>query len=365
MKNPASKSGIISLVVVLGVGLFALVAALGVASVVLAELTKGLNTDSGNRVFQSGESAMAEAIYRYLSPPTPPYSGPFIATNNSSGVIITTDNDVSHWPEVYITGVADNDLSNRIVKQTVNPFPEKIAFEKAVFAKISLAVNGSSQITGDIFSNGLIDIGNSSTVVGNASTNQTINDPGNRITGIKDPDAKKVSAPTFFQDIYISEGTNYSTAATLDAYLDDGYAHTGIIFCNAGAPCAPLEIDNPGTELNGTLGTLSNLKISAGKFTASNDHVAIFVVGNLIMTGGTINGIVYVQGNVSLSGNAKINGTLISGYGYPDFPMTQGIVSISGNAKVSFITNPSDWRNLLGLKKSLTPPPILTNWEEK
>lgn len=369
MKNTdlkKNKRGIINLISVFGIGLFALGAALSLEIGALTELTKNKNAVSSDQVFYTAESNTTEGIYQYINEiettSNSTYTGsqtPPINNTDSNGV--TAESTV--WPYVKFRGTSVNEDTNRTVIHTVTVYPEGQAFNYGVYAKNDLVFGGSVEVNGNIFANNGINFnGTRATINGDAFSPSTIfnseNISGNSYAGID-----QIPPPTIdlvpYKNTAIISGTYFIIPEDAENYLNNMTRENGsIIYVDSSEK---TKIQGSNTSLTGSLVTMGSLDISGGTYTASNNYAAIIVNGDLKIAGGaTINGIVYVTGSTSFgSGNNTINGSLISAGG-------TSVTDVTGNATINYDENLATiWPELFGLNTASTEDPEVILWEEE
>lgn len=311
MNFKKQNKGIISLAAVFTIGFLALSIAMATSVSALQELKKGFNTVSGDKTFLAAEAAAGEGIYQYIKDDT--YSvGTIPLLNNVSANSITVNSSLLGWAYREILGTAENNLTNRKVKNTVLLFPSGVAFDYAVYSEKDLFFTGNASIIGDVFSNSTTSCGGSSNIEGNAYA-----------AGINDCDGYASSTHQnvniipppeidfqFYYDIALTSGTLFTTTTDAQAYLN-GNTINAVVFVDDSS----AETDIQTAELTGSLVVIGDLRLRGGTvITATNNYAAIAVNGNLRITGNTtIYGLVYVSGTTNFSGgNNFIYGSIIS-----------------------------------------------------
>ncbi|MDP2676665.1 MAG: hypothetical protein Q8O83_03195 [bacterium] len=361
-KTPrTTEQGIISLIAIFGVGLFALGAVLSISTGTLAELVKNKNAVTGSQAFYTAESAMQEGAYQFVGEVNETQNENFrtldyFTLNNSaeSGVIIS---DLG-WPYAEARGAASNGDTNRTVIHTITIFPEGLAFDYAVYAQHELNFGGSSEINGNIFANDGIDFtGNNAEVNGDAFSPEEFTDTDN-ITGDAISGVEPIPPPTLDTDEY-RDAANQIFPDSHDAedFLNNQEQTARIFIEDIGE----TKIQGNNTVLQGFFATMGDLDISGGIITADDTYAALVVMGNLKISGGTtINGVVYVTGNTTFgSGNNVINGSLISAGAV-------SVTAITGNATINYDADATaNWENLAGLNTVSTEEPRIIRWEEE
>ena len=359
MKEDYYQKGIINLIVVMSIGLFALGAALVLSIGLLGEVKKNRNTISGDRTFYAAESGMVEGSYQYFK--TSSYGGgiPIPINNTLAGLISVTD---LGWPYVAVEGEADNLNTKRIVLYTINLFPEGFAFDHAVYAHNELTLGGSIEVNGSIFANDEINfLGNNATVNGDAFSPQPITDTdninGNVVSGVEPVPIPDIDFQPY-ADVALIEGTYFINADDAESYLNDE-TRNAVVFVNDSTE--KTKIQGANTNLTGSLVVRGDLDITGGTYTATNNYLAVIVEGDLKIAGGvTINGIVYAKGNTTFGGgNNTINGALISG-GEASFTDLTGNVTINYDPVIA-----QTWQDLTGLDTVSSLPPKIILWNEQ
>ncbi len=363
MKIRRQEKGIITLAVIFSIGLLALSMALATALSVITELKKNRNVVFGDRSFLAAESAAREGVYQYIND-TSYLAGPLNDAqllNNSSDGSIYIDDDPLNWPYVEVKGSAENKSTYRNVAYTLNIFPEGLAFDHAVYSENNLSFGGNATVNGSIFAENNIDfIGSSAEINGNAYSPNPIPDTDN-INGDAHPGSSSIPPPQIDPIPYRIEAINNSTFFINTEDAEDclnNKIQTAVVYVES---TEKTKIQGNNTNLTGSLVTEGNLDITGGTFTATDDHLAIFVQGNLKIAGGaTVYGIVYVTGTTSFGGGTNtINGSLISVGG-------TNICDITGNTTVNF--DPivmENWEDIEGLDTVSAGPPQITGWHEE
>ena len=357
------ERGVVMLFTILGVGALALGATLTVALGILGEFSKRRNTVSGDQVFYTGEAAVSEGAYRFLT------ASSYLATagqtlNNTATSSIVVEPLV--WPYVRARGKAANEKTNRAVSRIITSFPEGFAFDYAVYAQNDLTFGGNIDVNGNVFANDGIDFnGNSAEINGDAFSPESIEDTDN-ISGTMVTGVDPIPPPTINPEEYrlaaqaIDPETGTSTlffdVNDASAYLN-GENRDAVVFVD---DTAQTKIQGNSTNLVGSLVTMGDLGITGGTYSATGSYAAFVVYGNLKIAGGTtINGIVYATGSTSFGGgNNVINGSLISAGG-------ASVTDLTGTATINF--DPviaANWQNITGLDTSTTSSPEIILWEE-
>lgn len=338
-----NEKGIISLVAILTIGLFAL--GLLTISVVgaLKESAKNQNSEKGLQSFYSAESAASEAAYQFHNDTS--YTGSTVSLiNGSTSGSITVDTTTLSWPYLYVIGEADNTTNHReVVYKLVHP--EGQAFEYAIYSEDTISLSGNASVyDGNVFANNDVDIS------GSASINN-----GEVVSSDSYIPAPEIDlAP--YKSVAELSGKYFDSSDDAEDYINSKINATYIYIEDDDGDLTKLQGAN--TSLSGFLVVDGDLQISGGTYTATGNNAAIVVEGDLQISGGTvINGVVYVKGSTTFgSGNNVINGSLIS-------VGATSIADISGNSKIYYNPPPA---GVLEILTGLVPQkPIIDGWEEK
>ena len=363
--------GVMSLMVILGIGLFVLAITLTLTGQIVVEIIKNRNPVSGDQSFFTAEAAVREGVYRYLSTTT--YSGDFDvypSDINNSTHTISVDNTDLHY--AYIAANASNNLTNRIVRYKLEKIPGSMTFSYAIFSDSDITLGGNVDIScvdglivtcggfnsrASIFSNDTMTLnGMAINIDGGAYSggDMTMNPPHNpNIINGTDDSMSKISYPEIdlqpYRNEAIASSTWFLTSAGANTYLA---SHgTGTVFVEQDAGTTAIQHKN----LDGTLVTRNNLNLSHGTYgTTDFSRAAIIVEGNLnIGANTTINGIVYVRGVTRFFGNGVINGALIS---------LGGAIRSGGTVRVNYNPDISqEFQNMIGLDKT----PKIIGWQQE
>jgi len=360
MKFNKQNKGIISLAIVFSIGFLALSIAMATSVSALQELKKSYNAVSGDKSFLAAESAVREGTYQYINDVLLSYTGgtPQLINDSSDGSIIVTD---IGWPYIEIEGEAENRTTQRQVVYTLTTFPEGMAFNHAVYSQNNLDFGGNASINGSIFAeNNISFTGASATINGDAYSPNPITDTDNingevfeEVTSILPPQVDLLP----YRAEAIINSTYFIDTEDTENYLNNE-TKTAVVYVES---TEKTKIQGSNTDLTGSLVTEGDLNITGGTFTASDNHLAILVQGDLRMAGGvTVNGIVYVLGATSFGGGTNtINGSLISVGG-------TNITDVTGNTTINF--DPAllvDWPDIQGLDTISAGPPQITNWTQQ
>lgn len=365
MQDRTSQKGIINLVVMFTIGIFALGTALSMSDGILLELLKNKNQTRGSQAFYTAEANSKEGAYQiakeFAATSTTTYDGgTSLALNSVSSADITVT-DLG-WPYKKINGLASRVNSARAVVQMLTVYPEGLAFNHAVYAQDDLTLKGNVEIYGSVFSNGTMNFNGGPDIYGDAYSTEPIDNNGGNISGDIFTSVDPIPPPqvdlTPYYDEALAGGTLFASATSTGAFLSN-QTRTAIVYANT---TQKTTIQN--TNLTGSLVTTGDLDLTGGgTYTASADRLAIIVQGNLKIAGGvTIHGIVYVTGQTSFGGgNNTIDGSLISAGG------TQIDTTVAGNATITY--NPAiaaSWQELQGIAGTTsTEDPRIIEWREE
>ena len=187
MEKFPREQGIISLIAVFGVGLFALSCSFITPAGTRAQLSASRNTSLGDQAFYTAEAELGEGSYQYVNDTSYVPGSPLLLNGTSGGSIEVTP---LAWPYAKVKGVADKNATHRSTAHVIAVVPEGLAFDYAVYAKYFLTFGGNIEINGNIFANEGIDFnGASADINGNAYSPGDIEDngniDGNIITGVE------------------------------------------------------------------------------------------------------------------------------------------------------------------------------------
>lgn len=269
------NKGIMSLMIVLVVGLFALAAALTATGQIVVEMIKSRNTVSGDRSFYAAESATREGLYRYIN------DFDYVPQNNGESLNESFQSislDKENFPNIKIMGTAYtfNNSHYREVEYSFNLFD---IFEETQALNLAVYAEGTIKLVGNAT------IGSASEPVFYYSPNE--------------PDLVGAAATIYgekIDDIILPQIED-----------EDFIEHAG-----------NLTINNNSQSQQGNFKISGDLVMTGGTFTG----IAI-VEGELNLAGNAeINGLIYAS-SVEMHGTPIINGTIISdgdieNYGTPD-----------------------------------------------
>ena len=371
------KAGVVSLITVLVVGVFALGTTLTIAVDVLLEATKNTNVMLGDQAFYTAEAYNQEGAYQYILAQT--YSGEAQTAgwNKTIDGEIEIDADPSEWPYVLVRGRSNNPTTHRSAAKKITIYPEGEAFNAAIYTASDLNLLGANglKIIGNVYAKGNLNLNGNPVIDGDLYSAEEINVNGSNSNheGVAFDNVTEVPAPEFNLNDYRTEAFCPPPSATcfdnigqakavIEAplplgvviYVDNGYDET---------PNGTLKLI--GVNFNGSLVVVDDLDINNGTFVAKKDHAAIIVQGDLTVAGNTeITGVVYVKGKTTFTGGGSkitINGALISANEVSD-------TTIGGSVTINYDENlAKEWTNLKGISgnPSSNPPQVVgTTWIE-
>ena len=360
-----SQQGVVSLIAVLGVGLFAFGGVLTLSLMTMNGLAQNRHTIEGDQAFYAADAASREGVYQYLNLAIDDAEDTYVGGSFPLFNGVTTA--AIEPPEVSgaylnIRGAVTNGEVGRTAVNRILVFAEGLAFEYGVFSNEDLGIGGSSEINGSIFANGNIDMQGNGQVNGNAYAEGDIDDPdaisGDSNEGV-DPIPPPQINPQPYRDAATSAGTFFNDDTPAENYVNN-QTRTAVVFVEA-ADGDETRVQGNNTNLTGSLVVLGNLDINGGTFSASGNYAAVVVFGDLHIAGGTtVNGIVYVTGSTTFGGgNNIINGALIS-------VGAVSVVDVSGNTTINYDEElATAWPDLAGLITESALPPRLFRWDEE
>ena len=353
------------MVVMFAIGLFALGAALSMSDGILLELLKNKNQTRGSQAFYTAEANSKEGAYQiekeFAATGSTTYDGGSPLTLNSASSADITVTDLG-WPYKKIRGLASRTNSYRAVVQLLTVYPEGLAFDHAIYAQDDLTLKGNVEIYGSVFSNGTMNFNGGPDIYGDAYSTEPIDNSGGNISGEVFDGVDSIPPPqvdlTPYYDEALADGTLFASATSADAFLSN-QTRTAIVYVDT---AQKTTVQN--TNLSGGLVTTGDLDLTGGgTYTASEDHFAIIVLGDLKIAGGvTIHGIVYVTGQTTFGGgNNTIEGSLVSAGG------TQIDTTVAGNATLVYDPDiAASWQELQGISGATsTEDPRVIEWGEE
>jgi formylmethanofuran dehydrogenase subunit C len=354
------QKGIISLLVLISIGFFALAAAISISLNVFNELSKDRDTIFGDLAFHSSESAAKEGVYQYRENTS--YSGgtPKLINKALTGDI-SVDCETFDWPYIEIAGSAENKISQRTNIYTLTLFPEALAFNYAVFSQSELNFKGNVTINGDIFANENREFqGSGAEVNGDAYSPEGIEGGENNINGEINTNVEPIPPPQInledYYEIAQNQGIIFNNASETENYINNQIREDIVYIEDLNG----TKLQGENTQFFGCLIVEGDLDLTGGTYTKTENYPAIIVQGNLRIAGGaTINGAVYVMGQTSFGGGTNtINGSLIS--------VGNVKTELTGNTIINFDPDlVPNWEDLPGLDPISTGKPKILNWREE
>ena len=350
----------ISLITVMGAGLFALAAVLSIATGTIGEIVKNHQMILGDLTFHAAEANLREGTHQYINDQS--YTGGTAALLNNADTASIAVTDLG-WPYAKAQGSAANNGNNRKVARIITVFPEGLAFDYAVYAQNDLIMGGNLKVNGDIFANDGIDFnGVSAEINGDAYSPLDVEDNGN-VNGNIIEGVDSIPPPTLdaanYEAAAIADGTYFDDDSDAEDYVNGNVVDAAVFVRDSTGDKSNIGGNN--TNLFGSLIVDGDLDLTGGLFTASDNYAAIVVYGDLKIAGGTtINGIVYVSGSITFGGgNNTINGSLISVGG-------ASVTDLTGNATINFDPNVyAAWTDIEGLVTASSEDPRPLEWLEE
>jgi len=355
MKIKAEK-GVISLIAVLSIGMFALGTSLIVARGVLQQLVVNRSNVSTYQAFYAAESGAEEGAYQFVhAPDDPPYTGGTLATliNDTSAEITVTSLPFS---AAIINGGASKDDNSRNVFYYALKHPEAPAFSYGIYTPYKIELSGHVTVNnGNVFAGEEVCCGGFK-ADGSCDKPYPENNCSNVSTGNveKNQDTTSPSIDSQpYKDAAIANSSYFEKKTDVpNKYFKD--SKTGVIFINDS-----FSISESGAQVDGALWINGDLDLSGGTFSATDNYFAIIVTGNLKISGNaTINGVVYVNGDTEIgSGNVTINGSLICAG-------AASLINAGGTLTVNYDSDLANvWDDFAGL--TLNAAPEIDQWGEK
>jgi hypothetical protein len=354
--NYKNQKGVVGLITVFGVGLFALSVALTASSGILVEMAKNRNTTLGSQAFYTAEAGMKEGVYQYSGNNS--YTGGALTmlNNTDSGSIsLETINEIRS----IVKASAGRETNNRTVSGIIELYPN-LSTKYSVYSGANLNISGIASIEGNAFANNNATISGISSVDGDliARNNLSIiglpTVSGETLCGACGDSVTPVPAPTIDTDAYrqeaISSGTYFINTAAAAAFIQSGVPINTVVF-----------VENPGTlvlngisEMSGSLYTTGSVVINGvHTINTTTGFASVVIEGNLNAIGILNAGVVYVNGWSTFTGSSSIEGALIA----------LGGTTITGLAEVIFTPQTvALWQD------TAIPSPIkpaFTYWEEE
>ncbi len=344
MKNTNEQQGFISIIAVLGVGIFSIALALNMTGGVIQQLVQSRNNVSTGQAFYSAESSALEGTYQVFK--SADYSGGTAPVlNNSTSAIILSDGD---FGRTDISGESIMGDTKRIVSYALLRYPEGDAFSYALYTPSIIDVSGNATINGNVFAAG--GVNPTGDPMGSAEINgDTIDD--------QDPFPPSINDAEYYIQA-VANGTYFDDVSNAQTYLEDNAEDGDIVFVD-NLDGDRMIIGSAEFYFKGSLWVTGDLKITGGTFDSVEPYVLIVVEGDLELVGNpTINGIVYVKGNTVIgSGTVNIFGSLICVGDY-------SVIDVSGNITVTYDPHIVNfWEDIVGLEHSYEP--VILGWNEE
>lgn len=363
MNSINNEKGIISLVVIMTIGLFALATVSVSLVAALNEFAKERDITQSNNTLYASEAAAREGIYQYRESFLDDGDVLALANINDMQNESVEINDLA-WPYTEVIARVNNDPGyNRTILYVMNNFPEGEAFNHAVYSENAVTLGGNASVTGSVLANNDIELSGNAEINGDAYSLNPIEDTSN-ITGEAFVTDDFMPVPLIDLSKYSDEaalaGTFFDNEDDANDYIDDNIKNKTISTNMYVKNVAEVEITGNDTALTGSIATEGDLKITGGTFTASPNHIALIVMGDLRITGSpVINGIVYVAGTTTFSGGTPvINGSLISS--------SNITTDITGNVEIIYDSDYiGELEDILGLVTTSTAKPIISSWKEE
>jgi cytoskeletal protein CcmA (bactofilin family) len=358
------ENGSIALGMVFGLGILGL----GIAASTLLFATSSVSNNSiagsGVRSLITADSASREGVYRALDSYDPDAKTVGFA---SASIPLLNDTDSANvgltgaWPVYELQSTSTNPRTTRVVVATLDLFPSAFAFDQAVYTNGNLNFNGNVTIDGSVYATDGINLGGSADINGNAYTPDDITTSGSAdVNGDSIDNHDSILPPTVDITPYVVEatadGTYYSDGGVAGAILQNAN-HSGTYYV-----ADDMSISGNNTDFSGVLVVTGDLSITGGDFTTdSANPLVIYVGGNLNISGNvTINGIVLVEGETTFgNGNPVVNGSLISANG-------ANKAGGGGNITINYDSSYSEqWQDIIGLETESGTEPRVVNWHEE
>jgi len=311
-----NQKGIISIIAVLSIGMFALGTALIMAKGVLQQSATNHNNTSTYQAFYTAESRGNECVYQ-LKNSLPCVLGAHSDINGATSDIPVAPSFQSGYAVIIAT--ADRSDTHRNIVTTIRNFPEDDAFmfEYGLYTPQMIDLGGNASISGNIFATQKAFCGEGGKEEcdcpdGECQGSVTIDGEIIKETEAVIPEIK--NPESYHQtEKNICDAQTYLEGKTVDdiVYITEGA-------CGKGKDKkTPQKVFN-NLDLTGALWIEGDIKLTGGKITAriteEEKYLALIVTGNLELAGNIeITGIVYVFGETTIgTGGARINGSLIS-----------------------------------------------------
>jgi hypothetical protein len=352
-----NQKGIISIIAVLSIGIFALSTALIMAKGVLQQSATNHNNTSTYQAFYTAESGAGEGAYQFMNAPDDsPYTGGTLATliNDIPAEITVTSLPFS---AAIINGKASKNDNSRNVLYYAIKHPEAPAFSYGIYTPYKIELNGHVTVNnGNVFAGEEVCCGGFK-ADGNCDKPYPENNCSNVSTDDVIKNEENTTPPSVDLQPYKNAAIANSSYFEQKTDIPNKYFKTpknGVIFVNNS-----LTISESNAKITGALYVRGNLDLSGGTFTATDNYFAVIVEGDLKITGNAaINGVLYVKGNTEIgSGNVTINGSLICAG-------NTSLINAGGNLTVNYDTSLSNvWDDFVGLM--LNAAPEIDRWNEE
>jgi cytoskeletal protein CcmA (bactofilin family) len=188
-------------------------------------------------------------------------------------------------------------------------------FDSALYSETQITLKGTTDITGDIHSNGNISVSGSAKVVGNASAGGTsISDQHGGITGSKTTLAPKVHIPTVDLQHYRSDPKVHFFSSGINFNSSNMTNLDGIYFVDGDMNITGQLSGKAVFVATGTIRVAGGVTLAAG----TDSAFALISTLKIKITGGSdIQGVVYAHnadfnGNIDGLGNANVTGSVVA-----------------------------------------------------
>ena len=283
--------GVMSLIVILGIGFFVLAIGLTLTGQIVVEMMRGRNTIAGDQSFFTAEAASREGVYQYLNDIS--YSGGNLQEINN--IIADISIATSTWPDRYATAtaVATNNLTNRVVKYIIDTYPGGDAFDKVLYSGNDLELPSDAsmkKIDGAVYAEN------------NFSKHNQLQIDCDVSTCVSTSGVEYIPLPIIDRNDLVNSATVVSDISTgLENYLNNlcSSSTDAVIFASSTVP------------------TTLTLNINCSSPPEALEIKALIVEGDLIIEGDSqIRALVYVMGTTTIDVNGSkkvpITGALIS-----------------------------------------------------
>jgi len=344
MKNTNEQQGFISIIAVLGVGIFSIALALNMMGGVLQQLIQSRNNVSTNQAFYAAEASALEGTYQAFK--SADYSGGTAPVlNNSTSAIILLDGD---FGRTDISGESIMGDTKRIVSYALLRYPEGDAFRYGLYTPHIVDISGNATVNGHVFAaDGVNPTGDP---MGSAEINGDVIDD-------QIPHPPIINDAEYYLQA-VANGTYFDNVSDAETYIDENLQDGDIIFID-NIDGDRMIIGSTEFYFKGSLWVTGDLKITGGTFDSVEPYVLIIAEGDLELVGNpTINGIVYVKGDTTIgAGTVNIFGSLIC-------VGDTSIIDVSGNITITYDPHIVNfWEDIVGLEHSYEP--VILGWNEE